>query len=218
MSANYDVIISRAPSLNLMNVLLTDFLSGRGLNVTSIDQLDTVDITGHNAILLSQPNSGWLQILPGSEIRIDTTWYASNPLGGYLSSKVESSIHIWSLDSGRVAGYAIYSGGKKSDCQCVFSKYSKNTAELMDGVPVPEDHRGTMLSLLAHIDHDFSGFMARYDSLEIGVGELIARFGFEVHLVDYYDATDEKQGSAIERGKHRPVQLLGWTAIMFAPK
>jgi hypothetical protein len=97
----------------------------------------------------------------------------------------------------------------------MFSRNATTTSELMDGVPTPPGRPGHLLKDLLGIEVDFSSFIARYENLEIGIGAFIAKVGFNVHLVDYLDATDEKHGSAIKEGEYESIRLVGWTAIRF---
>ncbi len=214
MGAYYNIVISPACDYDVMVREIGTFLSMRGLRLMEVAALESVDISDHNALLISPPANGWVEIVTGQGIGIDSTWYASNPLASFVSASLRNCIHIWSLNSGRVAGYAVYADGKNEECDVVFSKYAKNTSELMDGVPTPLNRPGQLLKSLVGID--FRRFMACHGTLENGMGQLVAQIGFQVHLVDYFDATDDKQGVAVEGSTYEPVTLRGWTAIRFA--
>jgi hypothetical protein len=215
MGAYYDLIISPAGNRDAIMKHIGSFLSGRGFRMKGAINLASADIRDHKAILLSPPAKGWVAILPGSGVGIDASWYDDNPLARYLSTGLEHCVHVWSLNSGRVVGYAVYANGKKVECESVFSKNAETQSELTDGVPTPPNQGGTLLSDLLGVKYEFARIMRQYRNLEIGLGELVSLFGFDVHLVDYYDATDEKQGVAVRGGEYNPVPLLGWIAIQF---
>jgi len=220
MGANYDLILTPANVPSTLDRHIHDFLLTRGLRVEAVSDLVTARISGDKVILYSPPASCWLQVLGScSAIGIELgTWFHCNPLAGYLSTQLAHCIHLWSLDSGFVAGYSIYTNGNKSECECVFSVHARSTREIIDGVPTPLSLPGQQLkSLLGH-ETDFASFIAQYEDLEIGVAALVARIGFKVHLVEYYNAIDDKQGSVIVGSNYEAIQLTGWTAIQFDNK
>jgi hypothetical protein len=57
--------------------------------------------------------------------------------------------------------------------------------------------------------------MRRFDNLEIGLADLVSMFGFRAHLVDYYEAVDDKYGISVVDGHYSSIPLEGWTAVQF---
>jgi len=69
-----------------------------------------------------------------------------------------------------------------------------------------------MLESESQLDHSQ---WIQSDNLEEGIGRLVARIGFVVHLVDFYEAIDDKRGIAIAGNTYNDADLFEWTAILF---
>jgi len=215
MGAYYDIIVS--PAGGAIDHVRR-FLATRNLSCHQSSALLDTPIPDEAAILISGPENGWVQVLARcAPLMISATeWYHYNPLARYLSTHLGDSVHLWSLDSGFAVGYTLFSAGEKRECQTLFSRHAGGDSELPVGIPVPEEKRGHALGhLLGDMTYNFSESIRKYSSLEIGLSELVARFGFAVHLVDYYDAVDDKQGISVDDGQYCVVELSEWNAVIF---
>jgi hypothetical protein len=216
MGANYDLIISRgAPEKDLVEII-SHFLSATGLEVAQVGKLQSLDIPDDKAILLSPPTGGWIEMaaLPSAMEITLATWFHFNPVAAHVSRSVGECIHLWSLDSGYVAGYTVYLDGELAGRECIFSRKAKSRNEVMAGVPTPEQRPSKALATALQTAYDFAADLCHYSNLEVGMAALVSRFGFHVHLLDFYEATEEKIGIAVLNSKYVDVDLTDWTAIL----
>lgn len=218
MGANYDVLLSPCTERSDVQQEVVRFLSVQGHEVASAKMLDATEIDDDNAVIMGPPTHGWTQTLANcSSLRISLlSWFASNPLGIFLSTSLETCVHLWSLDSGYVVGYALYSQGHKKEGECVFAKTATDNKELLHGVSTPPRKKGDALGALIGEKYEFEADMSCYKNLELGMAALVARFGCDVHLIDFHGALDDKEGIAIEDGKYNAIHLSGWSVVTFA--
>lgn len=217
MGANYDIILSRCGELD-------DFIedvAGLAAEQHSVDcvlDLADAEILDERALLVGVPRGGWIQVLAGASglsCPLDR-WFDDNPVGRVLSQRVPHCIHVWSLNSGHVAGYSLFESGIKRECAVVFAKSARNRTDLMLHVPVPARLGGGRLGeIIGQPGYDFSTDVGAQSNLEMGVARFMSKFGFPVHLVDFFDATDDKLGSAVVDGSYHAVPLTGWKAVLF---
>jgi hypothetical protein len=217
MGANYDVLIASGAVQSDVLTSAAKFLAKRSLNLTGIVPLHDANINDDCAILVSMPENRWIGIVasaPGIRVPL-AEWFNENPLGVYLSEAVRTVVHLWSLDSGYVAGYTVYSSGKRIGGECVFANEATSKDELMPGVPAPKDRNGGALSRLLGAQYDFVREMRKCPNLEIGLASLVAQFGFAAQLLDYYEAIDDHRGIAVVGNKYVTVDLCTWAALVF---
>ena len=214
MGANYDFVISSADAIEER---IEGFLSRRDLAVISAAELGTVEIDDDKVILIGPSQDGLVQVVVHcSAVGIDLTdWYDSNPLAAALSQQGQPSLHLWSLDSGFVSGYSAYRDGVKVEADHCFSIHAKNKVELMESVATPRTQRGNTLQTFLRKDESTvtSGWKKDGD-LELGMASLVAKMGFDVHLVDLYDALDDHEGVAVSGDNYQVVELSAWKAVL----
>jgi hypothetical protein len=218
MGANYEVLLCPASPEDDLVEILGSFLSLRDLAIVAVGELGTIEVKDERVIVLSPPCNGWVQIVANLVgLRVNPTeWVESNPLAGFLSVRRGYGVHIWSDDSGYDCGYSLYVGGDKRECACVFTSHARNRQELWSGVPAPSNRYGARLGeLIGQKDYDFSAEVAKQRCLEIGLAKVVSMFGFGIHLLDYYEVLDEKEGIAVQEVKYSAVALSGWIAIEF---
>jgi len=220
MGANYDMLIVSAGDADAVRAQIEQYLSGRGFALGFVRQLERFDIHNDNAILLSPPSNGWIEVVAcNSALGISgTAWFGDSPFARHLSIRHKVCIHVWSFDSGFVVGYMVYTGGEKREGTTVFTKHAKSADELMPGILAPAAQRGHRIGeFVGQGTYDFQSEVAvREDRLEVAIAELVSRLGLRVHLVDYYSATDEREGICVTQGQYTVVDLAGWTAVSFS--
>jgi hypothetical protein len=187
-------------------------------SVDSIEPLEKCKIADDRAVLLSQSCNGWSQILGNCDgLRYAMSeWFVENPMCKYLSATLGEALHLWTLNSSTVAGYSLFRDGRKCESTTVFAEVPPGRNDVMPGVPAPEDRPGQRLGeILGRTGFSFSNEMRKEKNLEIGIAQIVASLGFDVHLLDFYNATDGFEGIGIEAGRYRGVPLSGWRAILF---
>jgi len=215
MGADYDFVLSPAEDAVQH---IESFLSERELTVHSVAELAAVSLNDDRAVLISPGQAGRVQIVADcSSLMVDlANWFECNPLAAALSRYGRPTLHLWSLDSGFVAGYSAYDDGKKVEADHVFSKHAVNTEELMKSVPAPRTQAGdTLQKFLRTADAAGTPGWKQSAGLERGIARLAADMGFGVHLVDFYEALDDQIGMAVVGDDYRDVDLSSWTAIVF---
>ena len=215
MGATYDLVISAA---DLVEERIGDFLSERHLPVSSVADLGSVEIYDDNVTLIGPSQNGFVQVVVHcSALGIDLAdWYEFNPLAAALARQGKASLHLWSLDSGFVAGYSGYLDGAKVESDHCFSKHAKRTDMLMESVQTPTTQEGNSLQKFLQKGKPSDTSVWKNDGdLELGIANLVAKMGFDAHLVGLFEALDNQEGIAVYDDKYRAVHLSSWKAFIF---
>lgn len=215
MGANYDFVISSADAAEQR---IENFLAARDRAVLSVAELGAVQIDDDNVVLISPSRDGLVQVVaPCFALGIDLAdWYEVNPLAAALSEHEHSSLHVWSLNSGFVAGYSAYDEGMKVEADHEFSKHANHTDQLMESVKTPRTlKRNTLRKFLRAEEPTVISEWKKDGDLEQGIACLMAHMGFDAHLVDFFDALDDQEGIAVSDDNSFSVHLSAWKAIVF---
>jgi hypothetical protein len=218
MGANYDFIVTTADESDSYLECISSFLISRGFLVDLVGDLQSMEISDAAAILIGPRRNRMVQLVANaSALTISLQeWFDENPLAKYLSLRMVFAIHLWCLDSGFVVGYSAYRNGKKIEADCLFSPRANITSQIIDGIKTPAVIIGhTLADALGESSYTFPTNLQEFRNREVGFGTLISRLGFSEHLVDFYDAVDDKVGVVIEGSKHKSIALSEWRALQF---
>src|SRR5262245_4629933 len=144
MGANYDTLIVSLEQAEPLADNISRYLTMQGFTIEEVCELHAAKIKGDQAVLLSPPRGGWAQLIANSSgLRVGLPdWFQANPLAGYLSFGSNTCLHLWSLNSGFVAGYSVYRAGSNRESDHLFSSRARRTDLLMPGVPTPPRQPG----------------------------------------------------------------------------
>lgn len=212
MGANYDMLVIAGCAEGEVVEWVREVIGGWGARVTRVGRVGEVESRGGREVVVG-PVMGGKRIVAGEMGCEVGRWVSENPLGGGLSKRCGGCVHLWTYDSGGVAGYTVYVGGgvRARDCRWVQALSAAGVGARLGGVT------GDVLKkdgeTLWGVREKFSSIDD--SALEQGMASVAAGLGLGVHLVDMTGVVDEGEAVAVEAGEYVLKDLSGWRVVEF---
>lgn len=208
MGANYDwLVLNLDPSADVVSAIKNG-LTHLGYEIGGSS--DVMSIRNDAAILVGPRSGNVVQLIVGCLDVELAEWFGENGYAADVSNKCAFVLHAWTLNSGSVAGYALFEHGCRVESDVVFDSTHAEQTELMPNVPVPTRLTGPRFRQLAGAE--FQQVVEMSSSLEAAIGTIMDRLGFDVHLADFDDVIDEQIGIRVAPNRYEDARMSGWTA------